>query len=242
MNGISLKNLLFRDAFNLVEYQYTALPWMEKEIYDVVAKVPPGATRDQFRVMLQNLLIERFKIELHHEQREMTSYDLVVAKGGLKMTSSKFDENAPPQPSAGSGGSLHMEWDADGFPVIPASYGPMTLGMGVKGQLVWVTNRASIQQLIDMLSRNLKVPIADQTGLKGNFACLLHFTNGGPAASGGGSAAVASDTPGAAALDLDVAPTVFTALPSQLGLRLEPHKRPIDVLVIDKAEKTPVDN
>ena len=179
--GMSLKMLLFNYAFNFMDYQYSAPSWMEKEVYDVTAKVPPGVTRDQFRVMLRNLLIERFKIEVHHEQREMTTYDLVVAKSGLKMKPSKFDDNTPRDPGPGPGGSIHLEKDADGFPAIPESSGPMTFGTGMNGQLVWLTNKASIQQLIDVLERNVKVPISDQTGLKGNFACMLHFLNGAPA-------------------------------------------------------------
>jgi uncharacterized protein (TIGR03435 family) len=240
VSGMSLNDLLSRYAFNLMAYQYSAPPWMEKEIYDVSAKVPPGITADQFRTMLQSLLIDRFKIELHHEQRELMSYDLVVAKGGLRMKPSKFDDSTPPlvpdEP-------LRLEFDADGFPVIPSNYGRATgFGTNVKGEFAFVTNKGSIKQLIELLSRNLNLPIEDQTGLKGYYAYLLHFGHGAPVAGAAGSAGSSGDAGTAAGLDLDVAPTAFNALPKQLGLRLEPHKRPIDVLVIDKAEKTPVEN
>ena len=240
--GISLKNLLFRDAYQFKEYQYVALPWMEKETYDVVAKVPPDISRDQFRVMLQNLLIERFQIEFHHEQRDATTYDLVVAKGGLKMKPSKFAPDTPLAPGPGRGGSIHMDRDADGFLKIPDDAGPMSFATGMNFQAVMITNKGSIKQLIEYLSRNLNLQITDKTGLSGDFAYLLHYApNNATMPARAGSAALPNDAAGSGA-DVDVAPTIFGALQSQLGLKLDPHKSPIDVLVVDKAEKTPIEN
>ena len=163
--GMSLRRLLFQIAYNFKDYQYAAPAWMDKERYDVVAKVPPGITRDQFRVMLQNLLIDRFKITSHHEQREVTMYDLVVVKGGPKMKPSTVDPKAA-LAAPGPGGSLHLERDAGGFPAIPAGSGPMTLGTAANRQSVLVTNKYSMEQLVDQLSRNLNQPVIDKTELK----------------------------------------------------------------------------
>ena len=228
--GISLKYLLFLTAYQFVEYQYVAPSWMDNVLVDVAAKAPPGITRDQFQVMLQNLLIERFGIEFHHEQREHNSADLVIAKGGLKMQRSKFDENAPPNPGPGPGGTIHLDYNSEGFPVIPAAAGPTTFGTSVNRQTVFVTNRCTVKQLVDTLTRNLHLPIVDKTGLTGAFAFLLHFAPEGASAPPGTTEA------------LDAAPTPFDALQSQLGLKLELHKAPVDVLVVDKAEKTPIEN
>ena len=238
--GMSLRRLLFQIAYNFKDYQYAAPAWMDKERYDVVAKVPPGITRDQFRVMLQNLLIDRFKITSHHEQREVTMYDLVVVKGGPKMKPSTVDPKAA-LAGPGPGGSLHLERDADGFPAIPAGSGPMTLGTGANGQSVLVTNKSSMEQLVDQLSSNLNQPVIDKTELKGDWAFLLHYAAAGSAPNRNWTAA-SSDAPGVSPLDIDVAPTLFTALQSQLGLKLEQRKGPVDVLVIDYAEKTPIEN
>jgi uncharacterized protein (TIGR03435 family) len=49
--------------------------------YDIVAKVPAGATKRDARVMMQNLLIERLKLKLHHEPRVLPVYALIVSKG-----------------------------------------------------------------------------------------------------------------------------------------------------------------
>jgi hypothetical protein len=52
--------------------------------YTVTATMPPGTTQEQFRIMLQNLLAERFNLVLHHDTRNFTGYDLVIAKDGPK--------------------------------------------------------------------------------------------------------------------------------------------------------------
>ena len=61
--------------------------WIKsKELrYNIVAKMAPGTTHDQALQMMQALLAERFKLALHHEQRVLKYYALVVAKGGSKM-------------------------------------------------------------------------------------------------------------------------------------------------------------
>jgi len=53
--------------------------------FDIVAKVPNDAARDQIPAMLQSLLVDRFKVHVHHEQRQTTIYSLDIAKGGLKI-------------------------------------------------------------------------------------------------------------------------------------------------------------
>lgn len=148
------------------------------------------------------------------------------------MKPSKFEESVPLDPGPGSG-SLKLEHDADGFPSIPAAAGPMTLFTARNGQTVCLTNRFTVQQLIDNLALNLNIPIFDKTGLKGGFAYMLHYQRPG-------IAAVSADAGASAAMD--VAPPLFEALQSQLGLKLEQRKAMIDVMVIDKAERTPTEN
>ena len=59
--------------------------WLDSERFDIVAKIPKGTTKEQFQLMLQNLLAERFKLTVHHETKELPKYALVVAKGGPKL-------------------------------------------------------------------------------------------------------------------------------------------------------------
>src|SRR6185369_276003 len=148
--NMSLSNLI-STAYDLKRYQYSGPSWLDGERFDIVAKVPEGATKEQFRVMLQNLLAERFKVAVHREKKEMQVYELLVAKGGLKIKES-VEEPAetppggpaagssgtaapppPPPPPPGGGGPMpRFELDKEGFPILPRSFagkGPMMIMM-----------------------------------------------------------------------------------------------------------------
>jgi uncharacterized protein (TIGR03435 family) len=93
------------------------------------------------------------------------------------------------------------------------------LRMGGNRTIQITTTRGSMEQLVAQLSGNLDRPVLDKTGLTGSYDYKLEW-------------APANST----ATDLD-APSIFTALPEQLGLKLEPATEPIEVLVIDRVEK-----
>jgi uncharacterized protein (TIGR03435 family) len=61
--------------------------------FGVVATIASGTTQDQFRLMLQNLLVERFGLKVHHERREIRAYRLLVSRGGAKLK--PYVEGAP---------------------------------------------------------------------------------------------------------------------------------------------------
>ncbi len=65
------------------------------ERYNIVAKVPVGATREQLNVMLQNLLADRFHLIAHMVKKDFTAYELTVVKGGLKLTESGSNQTPP---------------------------------------------------------------------------------------------------------------------------------------------------
>lgn len=93
---------------------------------------------------------------------------------------------------------------------------------------------AQLSTLVTVLSRTLGRTIVDKTGLTGNYDFNLEFTpeEGGPQQSG-------AEAGGAS--PADSAPSIFTALQEQLGLKLESAKGPVDVIVIDHIEK-PAEN
>jgi uncharacterized protein (TIGR03435 family) len=218
-----LKNAL-QYAFGLPDFQYVAPSWMDERIFDIVVKIPAGTNREQFRLMLQNLLIERFKIVLHHEQRSTDVYDLTSAKGGIKMKPSPYGNDVPWAHPV-------LKRDAENIPLLPEDAGPYSwFGPfpASGGQVGALSTRGSIQDLVTNLSRNLKLPITDKTGLNGNFVYRLHYRP--------------LDYPADAAAQLGPAPDPFDALENQLGLKLEKRKGSIDVLVIDSAEKAPIEN
>ena len=98
-----------------------------------------------------------------------------------------------------------------------------------------VSNRVSMQMLTTVLSRFLREPVLDMTGLKGFYEVKLDWApENTQAASKPGDA---EPLPEAAQ-----GPSIFTAVQTQLGFTLNQQKRPMDMIVIDHAEKVPVEN
>lgn len=81
--NINLSNLITM-AYNLQRFEYSAPEWLNGERFDLTAKVPEGATREDFLLMQRALLRERFGLVVHKEKKEMVAYDLVVMKNGPK--------------------------------------------------------------------------------------------------------------------------------------------------------------
>lgn len=79
---------LIMEAYNIEDFQISSKIPLEKEEYDVAANVPAGATKEQFRAMLQRFLEERFRLKLRMESKEFEAYALVVAKSGPKLKES----------------------------------------------------------------------------------------------------------------------------------------------------------
>jgi uncharacterized protein (TIGR03435 family) len=80
----SLQNLLAQ-AFRIKNFQISGPSWLDSERFDIVAKLPDGATQDQFPTMLQTLLRDRFKLALHEEQRTMSAYVLLPRREAAKL-------------------------------------------------------------------------------------------------------------------------------------------------------------
>ena len=99
--GATMK-MLIEQAFDIKDDQLVqAPPWLDSEHYDVRAKpedseaaamdkLPMEQRRDRLMQMMQSLLIERCKLEVGRETKELAVYALVVAKGGVKMKKSDF--------------------------------------------------------------------------------------------------------------------------------------------------------
>jgi uncharacterized protein (TIGR03435 family) len=106
-----------------------------------------------------------------------------------------------------------------------ATDGPASAPVGVQGQFRIVSNRLPIATVVTLLSRYMKAFVVDQTGLAGDFEVKLVWTP--------------EDRP---VPDDERGPSVFTAVEEQLGLKLVSRKGPMEVLVVDSAEKTPTEN
>jgi uncharacterized protein (TIGR03435 family) len=246
--------MLMMRAYGVQSYQITSPDWFNSERFDIAAKVPDGATKEQLNLMLQNLLAERFQVKLHRETKELPIYALVVGKGGPKVKPSEETAPAtdgtrdagppdgpPPPPRPGP----------DGFPQLPKG-GRGIMMMMQPGRLRVAGSHQPISELAKMLGDQVGRPVRDETGLKGKYDFTLDFTPepgqgpmrgmpmpmpppGGGAIAGGGMPAPAGEPQ-------EGGPTLMTAVQEQLGLKLESRKGPVEILVIDHAEKVPTEN
>jgi|SRR5579883_3114666 len=244
VEGFPLSRII-QTAYNVRGYQVTGPSWIDTERYDIMAKIPAGTTQEQFQLMLQNLLAERFKLKIHKDSKEVPIYALVVAKGGVKMK-----ESAPLDPSdpANNPPSGPLPVGRDGRPQLPRGGRGMMISMGPNG-LHMEAARTTTAQLADVLSNQLGRPVVDETGLKAQYEYKLDFSpeglqmmRGMPAGPPHGGDGGRGPGPGAGGEGREAGPSIFTAVQEQLGLKLDSRKGPVDLIVVDSAERTPTEN
>jgi uncharacterized protein (TIGR03435 family) len=214
-------SFVVKRAYALKDYQLDAPKWLDSDRVDIVAKVPAGATKEDLLPMLQNLLIERFGLAAHREQRDLPVFSLTVTKGGPKLAAAGSNTGHFPPP---------------GFPALPGGAAEGISAWGTaEGSLRMTGKSQSTADLTDYLQNFVSRPVRDATGLKAKYDFTLEFTPENMRPAGALSPAppqVPDDQP----------VTVFEALQNQLGLNLEPGKGSVSVLVIDRVEKTPTEN
>jgi uncharacterized protein (TIGR03435 family) len=242
---------LLMAAYGVQRYQIRGPDWVTTgdlrgaARFDISAKVPPGATKQQAAAMLQSLLAERFQLTLHHEAAQFSGYALVVAKGGAKLKESR----GPVEESERAKTELGRETEKDGFPkLFPA--GNMG-GVSQRDGVIRLRFRDyPLFDLAQQVSYALSAHLVDRTGLAGKYDFTLEFTvpeNGQievgakatmPVSPGQTAPIYRDPSPG----EQDAVAIVSAAMEKQLGLKLEATKITMDALVIDHVEKTPTDN
>lgn len=254
---VNLRTLLM-SAYDVKDFQISGPAWLSTERFDIQATMPPETTKEQFRVMLQNLLAERFKMTVHRETKELPMYTMIVGKNGPKLKESApetptaptdaEDTPKPPPPLPGPG---QMKFDAEGFPILPLPAGGRggNFQMMMPGRARLIATRQTMQDLAERLSSILTKPVTDATALKTKYDFTLTYSPEGlssgpmfagampappPGAGGGGDFVKVPD--GEAPQDL------FSAIQAQLGLKLEAKKGLVELIVVDRAEKTPTEN
>jgi len=209
--------------------------WVTSRRFDVEAQPEARVSGTQARLMIRRLLAERFKLVLRNESRDTPIYALRVERSDgrlgpqiarptgecvnpvLAMARAASDaparipnlSQAPSQPAVGQ----------------PGRYCGMQLSPGdIKGGSV------TLAALSTLLKQWVDRPVVDLTGLDGAFDFELRFAVAARFARG-------AFPPNATAEPVpDDSPAVFTALREQLGLKLEPDRGPVDVLVIGSVE------
>jgi len=223
----NLRNII-RNAWNITNDQIVGGPdWLDSDRFDITAKASQPFGQDQARAMLQALLADRFGLATHNETRELPVYLLVLARkdGALGPQMKKADVDcAALFASVAAGGKMPERLPNGNLPC----------GISVRlnqGQGVVTGNGVAMEQLARNLVGGVGRIVVDKTGLAGYYDINVTFAADGPP-SAGAPAAPAPD-PGGASL--------FTAMQEQLGLKLEPGRAPIPVLVIDRATRPAAD-
>jgi uncharacterized protein (TIGR03435 family) len=239
--GISLRNLIMVAwEINGPEFLAGAPKWLNDDKYDILAKAPEGVAIgdltpsrnavpvniDALRPMLRALIVERFQLAAHMEDRPMVAYTLVANKPRLK----KADPTS------------RTRWHEG---AAPDSKGDKNANAAL-GRLVTCQN-VTMAQFAEMLPNiapgYLRTNVVDATGLEGGYDFTFSFSPAGAtqvpraAAAEGSSASEAS-----VAADPSGGITLFDAINKQLGLKLDTVKRPVQVLVIDKLERKALEN
>jgi uncharacterized protein (TIGR03435 family) len=178
--GMTLKSLI-KEAYGIEDDQISGVPkWVGSQTYDIEAKVD-GAdaatleklSDDQFKLMFQSFLRDRFQLKVHWETKELPILALVVAKGGPKLQQAKAGDTYP-----------------DGIK------GPDGKPAGHAGMMMWGRGRLTgqgipISNLVPPLTQELGRIVQDKTGLTGKYDIELHWTDDAAPDS-----RAASDSPG----------------------------------------------
>lgn len=254
---VTLSNMplsrIIMNAYDVKSFQVSGPSWLDSEHFDITAKVPKDATKEQFHVMLQNLLAERFKLQVHKEHKEVPIYALTVAKGGIKIKESAKDDQAhgaaPQDPALQRADAPPPEpppMGRDGMPrMAPGRRGAMIMfgpnGFRMQG------SHETMAALADVLSNQLGRPVIDMTGLTAEYDYTLNFSPEGLAGMRGmpmpmGGAPVGAGPAPEGGREAESGPSIFSAVQEQLGLKLESRKGPVDLIVVDSVEKTPTEN
>jgi uncharacterized protein (TIGR03435 family) len=200
--GATLRTLITA-AYRVDLRQVSGGPaWMRTDRFDIAAKAAHPSTPPELHTMLRTLLEERFHLQVRHELRQESVWNLTVTKGGVKMPA-------------------HDPDDKD----YPAIHGQSKRTPGGSSCPGLQAPNVSMDSFVFALTRIIGRPVIDKTGLSARYDLDVIFRGEGSRSNGKDGTA-----------DLDC-PDAFAALPSQLGLKLEPAKGSVDYLIVEHVEK-----
>lgn len=210
--------------------------WIGSDRFDIAATIPAGNKESQIPEMFQALLADRFQLKFHREQKEFPVYALVLGKGPLKL------KEIPPDPDAAKGP----------VPVNAAGGGSVqgvsvNLGGGSSWSFVpnkFEAKKLSMAQFVGDFERFTDRPIVDMTGLKGqyDFTFDINPEDYRPMLIRSAISAGVTLPPQALRLLENSSSASLSDALGQVGLKLEARKAPLDVIVVDSANKMPSDN
>jgi uncharacterized protein (TIGR03435 family) len=219
--------------------------WLDAEHFNILATVPLGTSVNDFKLMVQSLLAERFKLAVHRGTKDISGYVLEVGKTGAKIKQSPavFKEetagdDGKPNPKRAEAlqymatrteaFNALVSIDENGF-AVPRPGNPMyrpgagfSVTIAVNDRYRATALNMPMSGIADFLGNLLGSPVQDQAGLTGKYDLRIEFVPPSP--------------------DADPGPDIREAIQQQLGLRLVSKKVPVETLVIDHAEKVPTGN
>jgi uncharacterized protein (TIGR03435 family) len=218
---------------NQVRDVQSQLPkWASSVRFDIQARVNGNPTKDQFRLMMQDLLADRFKLAIHFETKQVAVLDMVLDKPGklgAHLQPHPGDapcSTAPPAPGAAPAPPALI---AGGFPEMcgaliagPSPGTPGRIRVGARNvPMAMLATSFSVPQMT-----GVDRPILDKTGLSGTFDFTLEFT---PQING-------PLPPGVNFQPDPTGPTFLQALKEQLGLKLDSKTGSVEVIVVDHVD------
>jgi uncharacterized protein (TIGR03435 family) len=222
-------DFLVRQAYRVRPFQLMNGPsWISKDEFDVIAKAPENTPPEIIAAMLRALLAERFKLKVHIEKRELPVYALVLERPeaeSTKLRRSMVDCDASREAAEDDPfGAFSAERRQAVLAATPNACSERLSGRVNNGAMVldMVKPGTSMAALARTLSGYGNRLVIDRTGLTGPFDIALQFDPAGATAP--------------AVTAVENAPTLFSALQEQLGLRLRSERSDVDVVVIDQIE------
>jgi uncharacterized protein (TIGR03435 family) len=198
-------------AYDIPIYQVSDPNDSLMPMVDIEAKMPVDTTREQFNVMLQNLLADRLSLKVHWSSKEIDGYALTLAKGGPK-----FKPSAPDSSKAGDEASKDGEPPRvvpNGFPIPPPGNGPW-VGVAPVGKMVMRGHNETVAQMAGAIQlRTLPGPLTDATGLTGKYDYTIFWSVQATTAA---RVVTSADDPDAQGTP--DGPSIYDAVEEQLGL------------------------
>jgi len=235
--GLSLKDYL-STAYTIKALLISGPHWTETDRFDIMATLPAGSTPAQVPEMLQSLLADRFQVKLRKDKKEIPVYALVPGKGPLKLKESPPDPNAEKDEAKGTFNNGTVAF-VDG----------VTISYKDGSSFYFGNNRVeakklNMTQFTRCMERFSDRQIVDMTGLTGQYDFAFTVSPEDSQAMMLRSLVwLNQQLPPEAQKFLDsTSPSALGDAIQQVGLKLEPRKAPLGVLVIDDALKTPTPN
>jgi uncharacterized protein (TIGR03435 family) len=213
---MSLHRLILM-AYRVKPYQLIGPEWMKSQKFDIVAKIPDGVRKDQVPEMLTALLAERFKLVTHRDSKEQQVYALVVGKNGPKLKESTSEAD---------------EFTSDPALTTPPGdpYGPLRTSRSK-----WTLLKVTMSGLAEVLSTFLEHPVVNMTNLDGNYQIGWDAPTPPRPEPGQSPSEITR------AMNSATADAMIKAI-NEAGLKLEPRKAPVEMIMVDHLEKLPTNN